>query len=118
MNTMSAANFVLLGRAAVSGSNYLTPVQVNSVGPTSGAAWYTQGGNAQAIKLLNGFETSFNFTMTNQSPVGSCHGFDFVLQAQGSDAANLGYAGIPQYIAIKFDPNQDTNLNDPGAPQV
>lgn len=99
-----ASNINLVGSAAIAGSVLrLTPATQFQ----AGAAWY-----ATQVPVANGFQTTFDFELTNAStPPGD--GFAFVVQnsgvfALGLDGGNLGYGsppggGIPDSIAVEAD---------------
>lgn len=127
-----AANFVTrLGSASIvaaTGSLNLSSVSFPSF---AGAAWFNalQGPAGQQtysptlLKVLQGFEATFNFQFSNVIGSGAPEGFAFVLQnsagsALGSDGNGLGYTGIPLSVAIEFDAKQDTSLQDPAYDHV
>ena len=111
-----------LGSARLDGGILrLTP----AVNDQAGAAWL---GEKQAV--LNGFETTFRFQLTEQGGLGKgADGFAFVLQNAGPDAlagrgSSGGWAlgdgmgdakrpGIPLSIAIFFDTFKNGEIKDP-----
>ena len=111
-----------LGSARLDGGILrLTP----AVNDQAGAAWL---GEKQAV--LNGFETTFRFQLTEQGGLGrGADGFAFVLQNAGPDAlagrgSSGGWAlgdgmgdakrpGIPLSIAIFFDTFKNGEIKDP-----
>lgn len=89
----------LVGAAAQAGDVLrLVPTQNWS----AGAAWY-----AQKQRVDSTFETVFQFNL-NPSDSNAADGFAFVIQndsdtALGGDASDLGFAGIPNSLAVEFD---------------
>jgi len=98
----------------------------NSSLNSSGAAWTNF-----PIDIKSGFNVSFQFRISGKSP--SCpilagtysycmirggHGFAFVMQNFGASsllgdpAEGLGYAGLPNSVAVEFDTWYDEILND------
>lgn len=90
----------------------------------AGAAWYPR-----RVRLVDGFETTFRFQLTGESPGfhGGGDGLAFVLQDAGDSAIGSagssggfglgahGYAGggIPKAIAIFFDTFRNMDERDP-----
>ncbi len=90
----SASGLTLNGSAALSGSLQLTDGALDQ----AGSAFYAIPVNIQS------FTTDFTFLLTNAH----ADGFTFTIQnagptALGANGGNLGYAGIPNSQAIKFD---------------
>src|SRR5271154_5503512 len=90
-----AAGLTLNGSAAIAG----TALQLTNGGQDqAGSAFYTPPVNIQA------FTTNFTFQLSNPS----ADGMTFTIQSVGSEALgyagdSLGYAGIGQSVAVKFD---------------
>ncbi len=92
----TATGLNLYGPSIVNGALVLT----NGGAGESNIAWYTTPVNVQK------FTTDFTFTETNAT----ADGFTFTLQnapagiwAIGGNAYQLGYGGIPNSVAVKFD---------------
>jgi len=120
----SAAGLRLVPSAHRSGKVLrLTP----ALRETAGAAWF-----AEKQPVGNGFETSFEFRITDQGGIGpGADGFAFVLQnsgpaavagrgAAGGFALGDGYGnrnspGIPSSIAVFFDTFKNHDAGDPSA---
>ncbi len=92
----NASSFDLNGRAAITSGGLL---QLTDGGGDEGrSAWF-------ATKVpVQTFTTDFTFQLTDAQ----ADGFAFVIQnagptALGADGGGLGYRGIPQSLAIKFD---------------
>lgn len=102
----------LVGSAAQAGSTLrLTP----SLASQTGAAWYESQVNVGA-----GFTTDFTFRISDLQNTGS-DGFTFAVQntsatAIGIGGGDVGYGGIGNSIAVKFDTHQ--NGSEPSAPFV
>jgi fibro-slime domain-containing protein len=115
----------LLGSASISGQNLkLTDVNQPSF---AGAAWFQslQAGSysPDLLKVLQGFQATFNFIYSGNVGGNNPRGFAFVLQnsgpsALGTDGSGLGYAGIPLSVAIEFDSFRDISNNDPAFDHV
>ncbi len=95
-SAFTAAKLNLYGTSIVNGALVLT----NGSSGESNIAWYTTPVNVQK------FTTDFTFTETSAS----ADGFTFTLQnaaagvwAIGGNAYELGYGGIPNSLAVKFD---------------
>lgn len=89
-------------------------------GQTS-AAWL-----ANKAQLASGFSTSFTFQIT-QSNGQLADGFAFVIQNAATGTATLGttglggllgYAGIPNSLAVEFDTYQNSENGDPASPHI
>lgn len=109
-NFSSTSGLQLVGTAATSG----TSVRLVRDGFSSqiGAAWRT---DKQTI--VNGFDTTFSFSITNQAGTTFADGLTFVVQnsasgilAAGSDGGGIGYAsneysstGIANSLAVEID---------------
>ncbi len=108
----SVGGLNLVGNAAQAGTALrLTP----SVVGQTGAAWYSS-----QVKVDAGFTTDFTFRISDLQNTGS-DGFTFAVQntsgtAIGIGGGNVGYGGIGNSIAVKF----DTHVNgfEPPAPFV
>ncbi len=107
----------LVGDATSVGSALrVTPAEVRN----TGAAWYEI---PQFVSV--GFELTFAFQLTN--PFDPSHngggGFAFVIQNSQPDAlggvgAGMGYAFLPNTLAVEFDTGQNENLSDPSHSHV
>ncbi len=80
---------------------------------TSGQAW--QGGSAYYATRVSvaSFSTSFSFQLTNAN----ADGFAFVIQGTGATpvgayGSGLGYVGVPNSVAIRFDLSNDTGAGN------
>jgi hypothetical protein len=99
ISNMDSSNFKLQGGAAISGAN----LQLTNGGQNATTSAYYK------IPVgIQSFTTDFNFQIMPGSVTTLADGFTFVIQnagltAQGSGAGGLGYAGIPNSVAIKFD---------------
>lgn len=106
------AGLSLQGSAAQSGSALrLTPSQPG----LAGSAWTTG-----KVGIAGGFVSQFDFRISNLVNTGS-DGFAFVVQnssatALGGGGGGLGFAGIGNSLAIKFDTHN--NGFEPGQPSV
>jgi hypothetical protein len=103
----SAGNLRLIGDANHSGNSIrITPSQPNQLG----AVWHSSRQD-----VTSGFTTTFRFKMA----ANGADGLAFVIQNSsidaiapaGSGGATLGYAGIPNSIAIEFDTFADNEPN-------
>ncbi len=107
---VSALN--LVGNAVQSGTALrLTPSLLSQ----TGAAWY-----GSQIAVGGGFTTDFTFRISNLQNTGS-DGFTFAVQnssgtAMGLGGGDVGYGGIANSVAVKFDTHQ--NGGEPMAPFV
>ena len=87
----------LLGTAKINGSS----LELTDGGMSeAAAAWYQVGVNIQS------FTTDFTFQTTGTAP--TADGFTFAIQGNNSTAlgpagGSLGYEGIPNSVAVKFD---------------
>ena len=91
-----SANLTLNGGAALSGTRLRLTNGKDFVAATS--AFFPNTVNVQQ------FNTSFDFQITNPA----ADGFTFTIQgvgptAVGTDGASLGYGGMPNSVAVKFD---------------
>jgi hypothetical protein len=116
---VNLATLVLNGNAMLNGT---TLRLTNNVDGEASSAWLTS-----QRPLGSGFSTSFQFQITPGSGQTLADGFAFVIQsapagtaALGTTGAGeyLGYAGIPNSIAIEFDTYQNTNYGDPAGPHI
>jgi len=102
----------LVGNAAQAGSALrLTPSLLSQ----TGAAWY-----GSQIAVGGGFTTDFTFRISDLQNTGS-DGFTFAVQntsgtAMGLGGGDVGYGGIANSVAVKFDTHQ--NGGEPSAPFV
>jgi hypothetical protein len=102
----------LVGNAAQSGTALrLTPSLLSQ----TGAAWY-----GSQIAVGGGFTTDFTFRISDLQNTGS-DGFTFAVQnssgtAMGLGGGDVGYGGIANSVAVKFDTHQ--NGGEPPAPFV
>ena len=91
----SGTGLTLNGSAAISGSS----IELTNGSPyEAGSAFFTSPVNVQS------FNSDFNFQLTSAA----ADGFTFTIQnagptALGHTGGSLGYAGIPESVAIKFD---------------
>jgi hypothetical protein len=96
-NGFAGGGMNLLGSAKLNGSALeLT----DGNGSEAAAAWYQVEAN------INSFSTDFTFQITGTSP--TADGFTFTIQgnnstALGASGGSLGFAGIPNSVAVKFD---------------
>jgi hypothetical protein len=104
----STAGLQLNGSAGVSGSR----LRLTNGGRGEAASAFTTSAVA-----VSQFATSFNFQLTNPN----ADGFTFTLQAHdpsqlGAGGGGLGYQGIPNSVAIKFDlyNNSGEGINSTG----
>lgn len=110
----SVAGLRLVGSAlvdsAVGGVQVLSPVayRFNS----AGGVWMRR---RQPVE--QGFDTTFTYERSDSSAVGA--GFAFVVQASqsgldalGATGDGLGYAGIPNSVAVEFDSRADVGLSN------
>jgi len=108
----SLAGLSLQGSAAQAGSALrLTP----SLPGLAGSAWTTA-----KVGIAGGFISQFDFRISDLVNTGS-DGFAFVVQnssatALGSGGGGIGFAGIANSLAVKFDTHQ--NGLEPGQPSV
>jgi len=107
----SPANIQMLGTAQASGST-LNVISASASGPAGGAAWYQT-----PLSVAPSFASEFDFTLTPGSS-GTAEGFAFVVQsagltARGGDAGYLGYAGIPNSLAVAFETTSNASLGEP-----
>lgn len=82
----------------------------NAGAPSSGAAF-----TATPKVIIGGFTAEFDFKIA-PAVAGGGEGLAFVMQStatRGSDASNLGYAGIANSVAVEFDTHLDTAQSDP-----
>jgi Legume lectin domain/MBG domain/YDG domain len=113
------------------GSNTAAPpvwtgsaLQLTNTGSQTTSAWLST-----AIPVASAFTTSFQFKITPPfsatDSIGD--GFAFVIQGASSGAATLGstgygmyigYAGIPNSIAIEFDTYYNSQYQDPTGPHI
>ncbi len=97
------------GDAAIAANRLrLTPALTNRVG----GAWL-----AAKQPVASGFETMFQFQITEPGG-GGAEGLAFVIQnssasALGETGGGLGYAGIPNSLAVEFDLCQNPGQADP-----
>jgi len=115
--TANISNSIDLTRTALNGSPQFagsTLRLTNNVGQT-GSAWL-----AAPVAVTSGFSTSFSFRISGGATPDD--GFAFVIQNNpngtaelGAGGGNIGYGGIPNSIAIEFDPfsNHGAGFNDP-----
>lgn len=94
-NGFTSGEFYLNGVATLSNGNL---VLTNGQSMAASSAWYS------SVMPLSSFTTDFNFRLTNATG----DGFAFVIQNIGSGAlgglgGSLGYGGIKNSVAIKFD---------------
>jgi len=110
-----------LGGAAVPTLNGTT-LQLTSAQDQTASAWL---GTQQSV--TSGFTTSFAFQITPVSGTALADGFAFVIQGAPNGAATLGttgagmyigYAGIPNSIAIEFDTYYNSQYDDPAGPHI
>jgi hypothetical protein len=82
--------------------------------PQRGAAW-----SSEKVPVENGFETAFVFQLEIYSWFTIGDGLAFVIQdsgpaALGEGESGMGYKGIPNSVAIEFDPLRHGYESDPG----
>lgn len=102
----------LTGTAARSGSHLRLTDSSNS---QWGSAWHTA-----KVNVASGFQTTFQYTISNPQDDGA-DGMAFVIQntstsALGTGGGGIGYAGIPNSIAVEIDTYQGDS--DPDANHV
>ena len=105
----SNAAVQLNGNAQLTGSPAAAPTPANALQITPFANGQDNSAYATSEQLISKFDTSFDFVYAaNGTPPGE--GFAFVIQrdatgltAVGTPGQDLGYAGIKNSIAIKFD---------------
>lgn len=107
VNFASVAGLNLVGNAVRSGNRLdVTPSAFGQVG----SAWHATKQNVE-----NGFETTFQFQISDRGGIGGDFGgdgFAFVIQNQslsalGDGGGGLGYSGISNSVAIEFDTLQN-----------
>jgi hypothetical protein len=111
----SSKNITLVGDAVISG----TQLQLTPKGTyyQTGAAWFS---NPQFVQ--DGFETTFRFRIYDLSDFGA-DGLAFVIQnhaqtAIGSSGGSMGYAFIPNSLAVEFDTWQNSEIGDPNTNHI
>jgi hypothetical protein len=105
--------------------------QVGSVLRLTPASLDQAGGVSHLSKqpVANGFETRFQFQMTAVGGVPDCEGKDgadgiaFVLQggdgfSLGESGGGLGYAGVPNSLAVEFDTYCNDEFADPNGNHI
>ena len=112
----------LNGNAQLTGSPAAAPTPANALQITPFANGQDNSAYATSEQLINKFDTSFDFVYAaNGNPPGE--GFAFVIQrdpagltAVGTPGQDLGYAGIKNSLAIKFDimDNEGEGMNSTG----
>jgi hypothetical protein len=128
VNTVGLSSLVLNGTP-----NKPTIVQTDS-GPT---LQLTNGGGSEtvsawspaAITVSSAFTTTFQFQISPASsgPNSIADGFAFVIQGASTGTATMGtttagmyigYAGIPNSLAVEFDTYQNGQYDDPASPHI
>lgn len=129
------ADSITLSALSLNGTNYgnSTPappvwtgsaLQLSNTGSETTSAWL-----GAAVPVSSAFTTSFQFQITPKStgPNAIGDGFAFVIQnAPNGDATlgttgfgmYIGYAGIPNSIAVEFDTYYNSEYNDPASPHI
>lgn len=114
------SGFALVGDATVNGSG----VQLTSAGGQTSAAW---AGTPQSV--ASGFSVTFQFQITPASTGPNAIGDGFAFVIQGAPSGNMtlgttglgmyiGYAGIPNSLAIEFDTYDNSQYEDPSSPHI
>jgi len=104
---LSTSNLNLIA-STVDDSTHTLHLTSSSVGSQAFGAYFKH-----AFRVVNGFRATFDFRV----PVGNpSEGFAFVFQGYapaptGGASANLGY-NIPKSVAVEFDMNRDTTIQD------
>ena len=128
-----AANYMLTSTTAQTTANItidLTAIPLNGPATRIGSTVRFTNAVTEAssawlgtpVPIASGFSTSFSFRITGGITSTLADGFAFVIQnspmgasAVGGVGGDIGYAGIPNSIAIEFDsyPNAGAGSNDP-----
>lgn len=112
----SVAGLTLVGNAAqVDSVLRITPSSATV--QQAGAFW-----SSTKVPVQQGFETVFQFQITDPL-YGGGDGFAFVIQndtatALGAAGAYIGYAGIPNSLAVEFDVWENDNVGDPNGNHI
>ena len=133
--TATISDTINLPTLSLNGKNFSS----NAAAPPvwTGSALQLTSGNDQTasawlgtvIPVSSAFTTTFQFQITPRSTSATSigDGFAFVIQGAPAGAATLGttglgmymgYAGIPNSIAIEFDTYQNTGYEDPSSPHI